>query len=270
MCLKCGQDVWNIYAWPKLSSDIVSHSLQGSSFHFRSWAQYWLSGSCSVRGLDERTPVKDNTSVLASQFLNRSSSRMWLISNKRWEMIKAESHSKIDTVWEGTSDVRMLVMVQLLRLLGFHPLYCSSQVAQPAAHPRWRRVPEQESEPLATNCKGRQTSTESPRVCTSGLRQGFCGPEPEARPELWDHVSWNKQSDCEAMAVPVNWKPCKQTRFCHKAIRRQPLVVLKIWRQPPVVLPLQKWKDLVLGLCRQKPSLTHFFNIESTFNSQWQ
>ena len=66
MCLKCGQDVWNIYAWPKLSSDIVSHSLQGSSFHFRSWAQYWLiSGSCSVRGLDERTPVKDNTSVLA-------------------------------------------------------------------------------------------------------------------------------------------------------------------------------------------------------------
>ena len=33
-----------------------------------------------------------------------------------------------------------------------------------------------------------------------------------------------------------------------KAIRRQPLVVLKIWRQPPVVLPLQKRKDL--GLCR--------------------
>ena len=79
MCLKCGQDVWNIYAWPKLSSDIVSHSLQGSSFHFRSWAQYWLCGSWSVWGLDERTPVKDNTSVLAPQFLNRSSSRMWFI-----------------------------------------------------------------------------------------------------------------------------------------------------------------------------------------------
>ena len=79
MCLKCGQDVWNIYAWPKLSSDIVSHSLQGSSFHFRSWAQYWLCGSWSVWGLDERTPVKDNTSVLAQQFLNRSSSRMWFI-----------------------------------------------------------------------------------------------------------------------------------------------------------------------------------------------
>ena len=86
--------------------------------------------------------------------------------------------------------------------------------------------------------KGRRPKTESPRVCTFGLRKGFCGPEPEARPELGDHVSWNKQSDCEAMAVPVNWKPCKQTRFCHKAI----------WRQPPVVLPLQKWKDW--GLCR--------------------
>ena len=62
--------------------------------------------------------------------------------------------------------------------------------------------------------KGRRTTTESPRVCTSGLRRGFCGPEPEPRPELGDHVSWNKQSDCEAMSVPVNWKPCKQTRFC--------------------------------------------------------
>ena len=62
--------------------------------------------------------------------------------------------------------------------------------------------------------KGRRTTTESPRVCASGLRKGFCGPETEARPELGDHVSWNKQSDCEAMSVPVNWKPCKQTRFC--------------------------------------------------------
>ena len=167
-------------------------------------------------------------------------------------MIKAESLSKIAVVWEGTSDVRMLVIVQLLRLLRFHPLYCSSQVAQPAAHPQWQRVPQQESGALATNCSERSTNNNRISLCVCvhlvGEKVSVDQREPEARPELGDHVSWNKQSDCEAMSVPVNWKPCKQTRFCHKAIRRQPLVVLKIWRQPPVVLPLQKWKDL--GLCR--------------------
>ena len=250
MCLKCGQDVWNIYAWPKLSSDIVSHSLQGSSFHFRSWAQYWLCGSWSVWGLDERTPVKDNTSVLAPQFLNRSSSRMWFIQMEQkmrnvqcwWESFK-NRHSLRRYKWCENA-----LIVQLLRLLRFHPLYCSSQVAQPPAHPQWQRVPQQESEPLATNCKGRRQQNLAVCVHLVGEKVSVDQREPEERPELGDHVSWNKQSDCEAMAVPVNWKPCKQTTFCHKAIRRQPLVVLKIWRQPPVVLPLLKWKDL--GLCR--------------------
>ena len=126
-------------------------------------------------------------------------------------MFKAdESRSKIDAVWEGTT-VRMFLMVQLLRQLRFHSLYCSLQVAQPPAHPRWQRVLDLLR---LIGRKGRRPKTESPRVCTSGLRKDFCGPETEARPELGDHVSWNKQSDCEAMSVPVNWKPCKQTRFC--------------------------------------------------------
>ena len=161
-----------------------------------------------------------------------------------------------DQSWESFKNRHSLRRYKWCENAGDGPIVAAAQVSSSLlllascttpAHPQWQRVPEQESEPLATNCKGRRASTESPRVCTSGLRQGFCGPEPEARPELWDHVSWNKQSDCEAMAVPVNWKPCKQTRFCHKAIRRQLSVVLKIWRQPPVVLPLQKWKDR--GLC---------------------
>ena len=201
MCLKCGQDVWNIYAWPKLSSDIVSHSLQGSSFHFQSWAQYWLCGSCSVWGLDERTPVKDNTSVLAPQFLNRSSSRMWLISNKRWEMIKAESLSKIAAVWEGTSDVRMLLIIQLLRLLRFPPLYCSSQVAQPAAHPQWQRVPQQESGLPATNWLERSTNENKISPCV------YIWSEKRF---LWTRESQSRDQNLGITCLEINNQTVKQ------------------------------------------------------------
>ena len=164
---------------------------------------------------------------------------MWLISKRR-EMFNAdESRSKIALVWEGTSDVRTLWSSNCCGCSGFILFTAPRKLHNlPHIHSDKEFLNKNLELLQLIGRKGRRTTTKSPRVCTSGLRKGFCGAEPEPRPELGDHVSWNKQSDCEAMAVPVNWKPCKQTRFCHKAIRRQ----------PPVVLPLQKWKDL--GLCR--------------------
>ena len=158
-----------------------------------------------------------------------------------------ESRPKIAAVWEGTT-ARMFLIVQLLRLLRFHPLYCSSQVAQPPAHPPWQRAP-QESGLLATNWSERSKKREQNLPVCVHL--------------VWEKVSVDqsqrRDQNLGITCLEINNRTVKQCQCLWtgnlvskqdfvKAIRRQPLVVLKIWRQPPVVLPLQKWKDR--GLCR--------------------